>query len=191
MEEKIMTNNEIINKAEETMVKSADSLKRDLANIRAGRANASLLNRINVSYYGAPTPLNQLAAINVPEPRVLMIKPYDKGSLNDIEKAILASDLGLNPANDGDIIRLVIPQLTGERRQELAKEVGKDAENAKIAIRNIRRDALDAIRKQQKNAEISEDEMHDLENELQKVTDAAIKNIDEIAKNKETEITEG
>ncbi|GEL12621.1 ribosome-recycling factor [Lapidilactobacillus concavus] len=186
-----MTNNEIINKAEETMVKSADSLKRDLANIRAGRANASLLNRINVSYYGAPTPLNQLAAINVPEPRVLMIKPYDKGSLNDIEKAILASDLGLNPANDGDIIRLVIPQLTGERRQELAKEVGKDAENAKIAIRNIRRDALDAIRKQQKNAEISEDEMHDLENELQKVTDAAIKNIDEIAKNKETEITEG
>ncbi|MFD1465511.1 ribosome recycling factor [Lapidilactobacillus mulanensis] len=186
-----MSNNEIINKAKENMVKSEDSLKRDLSNIRAGRANASLLNRITVSYYGAPTPLNQLAAINVPEPRVLMIKPYDKGALGDIEKAILASDLGLNPANDGDIIRLVIPQLTGERRQELAKEVGKDAESAKIAVRNVRRDALEAIRKQQKNADISEDEMHDLENELQKVTDQAIKDVEEIAKLKEVEITEG
>lgn len=186
-----MATNEIIAKAQENMVKSQEVLKRDLADIRAGRANASLLNRISVDYYGAPTPLTQMAAVNVPEPRVLLIKPYDKTSLNDIERAILASDLGLNPANDGEVIRLVIPQLTGERRQELAKEVGKDAENAKIAVRNIRRDALDAIRKQQKNAEISEDEMHDLEAQLQKATDQATKEVDAIAKNKETEITEG
>ncbi|WP_270331015.1 ribosome recycling factor [Lapidilactobacillus dextrinicus] len=186
-----MATNEIIAKAQENMVKSQEVLKRDLADIRAGRANASLLNRIMVDYYGAPTPLTQMAAVSVPEPRVLLIKPYDKTSLNDIEHAILASDLGLNPANDGEVVRLVIPQLTGERRQELAKEVGKDAEGAKIAIRNVRRDALDAIRKQQKNADISEDEMHDLENQLQKVTDQAIKEVDAIAKNKEAEITEG
>lgn len=186
-----MATNEIITKAQENMVKSQDSLKRDLSNIRAGRANASLLNRINVDYYGAPTPLPQMASISVPEARVLLVKPYDKSTLNDIEHAILASDLGLNPANDGEVVRLVIPQLTGERRQELAKEVGKDAENAKIAVRNIRRDALDAIRKQQKNAEISEDEMHDLETQLQKVTDQATKEVDAIAKTKEIEITEG
>ncbi|WP_125604329.1 ribosome recycling factor [Lapidilactobacillus bayanensis] len=183
--------NEIIAKAQENMIKSQDSLKRDLSNIRAGRANASLLNRISVDYYGAPTPLTQMASVNVPEPRVLLIKPYDKTTLNDIERAILASDLGLNPANDGEVIRLVIPQLTGERRQELAKEVGKDAESAKIAVRNIRRDALDVIRKQQKNSDLSEDEMHDLEGQLQKVTDQAIKEVDAIAKTKETEITEG
>lgn len=186
-----MATNEIIAKAQENMVKSQEVLKRDLADIRAGRANASLLNRIMVDYYGAPTPLTQMAAVSVPEPRVLLIKPYDKTSLNDIEHAILASDLGLNPANDGEVVRLVIPQLTGERRQELAKEVGKDAEGAKIAIRNVRRDALDAIRKQQKNTDISEDEMHDLESQLQKVTDQAIKEVDAIAKNKEAEITEG
>ena len=186
-----MATNEIIAKAQENMVKSQEVLKRDLADIRAGRANASLLNRIMVDYYGAPTPLTQMAAVSVPEPRVLLIKPYDKTSLNDIEHAILASDLGLNPANDGEVVRLVIPQLTGERRQELAKEVGKDAEGAKIAIRNVRRDALDAIRKRQKNADISEDEMHDLESQLQKVTDQAIKEVDAIAKNKEAEITEG
>ncbi len=186
-----MATNPTIEKAKETMVKSEEALKRELANIRAGRANASLLNRISVDYYGAPTPLNQMAAINVPEPRVLMIKPYDKSSLDNIEKAILASDLGLNPANDGDVIRLVIPQLTGERRQELAKEVGKDAEGAKIAVRNIRRDALEVIRKQEKNSEISEDDLHDLENQLQKVTDTSIKAIDEIAATKSKEITEG
>ncbi|MFC6315119.1 ribosome recycling factor [Lapidilactobacillus achengensis] len=182
--------NPIIDKAQENMKKSQESLQRDLQSIRAGRANASLLNRINVDYYGAPTPLNQMAAINVPEARVLMIKPYDKTSLNDIEKAILASDLGLNPANDGDVIRLVIPQLTGERRRELAKEVGKDAENAKIAIRNVRREALEALRKQEKNSEISEDDLHGLEKDLQKVTDEAVKGVDAIAKLKEDEITE-
>ncbi|WP_261805498.1 ribosome recycling factor [Lapidilactobacillus luobeiensis] len=183
--------NPIIEKARENMKKSQEALQRDLQSIRAGRANASLLNRINVDYYGAPTPLNQLAAINVPEARVLMIKPYDKGSLSEIERAILASDLGLNPANDGDVIRLVIPQLTGERRRELAKEVGKDAESAKIAVRNVRREALDALRKQEKSSEISEDELHVLEKDLQKVTDEAVKGVDEIAKLKETEITEG
>lgn len=182
--------NPIIDKAKENMKKSQESLQRDLQGIRAGRANAGLLNRINVDYYGAPTPLNQMAAINVPEARVLMIKPYDKTSLNDIEKAILASDLGLNPANDGDVIRLVIPQLTGERRRELAKEVGKDAENAKIAIRNVRREALEALRKQEKNSEISEDDLHGLEKDLQKVTDEAVKGVDAIAKLKEDEITE-
>lgn len=186
-----MATDPTIEKVKETMVKSEEALKRELANIRAGRANASLLNRINVDYYGAPTPLNQMAAINVPEPRVLMIKPYDKSSLDNIEKAILASDLGLNPANDGDVIRLVIPQLTGERRQKLAKEVGKDAEGAKIAVRNIRRDALEVIRKQEKNSEISEDDLHDLENQLQQVTDASIKSIDAIAATKSKEITEG
>lgn len=186
-----MTNNSTIAEAQKTMAKSQDALKRQLANIRAGRANASLLNRIKVDYYGSLTPLNQIAAINVPEPRVLMIKPYDKSALENIEKAILASDLGLNPANDGDVVRLVIPSLTGERRQELAKEVGKDAESAKIAVRNIRRDALDVLRKQQKQADLSEDDLHRLENDLQKVTDQSIKTIDEIAQAKSEEITEG
>ncbi|ERL64488.1 ribosome recycling factor [Schleiferilactobacillus shenzhenensis] len=185
-----MAEEALLKKAKSDMGKAQDALRRDLADIRAGRANAGLLNRVMVNYYGAPTPLNQVAAINVPEPRVLTIKPYDKSALGDIEKAILTSDLGLNPANDGNVIRLVIPQLTGERRQELAKEVGKDAENAKIAVRNVRRDAMEELKKAAKAGDISEDEQHDLEDKVQKITDDAVKGIDQIAKDKESEITE-
>ena len=185
-----MAEEALLKQAKEDMKKAQDALRRDLADIRAGRANAGLLNRINVNYYGAPTPLNQMAAINIPEPRVLMITPYDKSSLNDIEKAILASDLGLNPANDGNVIRLVIPQLTGERRQELAKEVGKDAENAKIAVRNVRRDAMEELKKAAKKGDISEDAQHDLENQVQKLTDDAVKGIHSTAKDMEDETTE-
>ncbi|MCI1911731.1 MAG: ribosome recycling factor [Schleiferilactobacillus harbinensis] len=185
-----MATEDLLERTKAGMGKAQDALRNDLANIRAGRANAGLLNRIQVNYYGAPTPLNQMAAINIPEPRVLMITPYDKSSLNDIEKAILASDLGLTPANDGNVVRLVIPQLTGERRKELAKEVGKDAEEAKIAVRNVRRDAMDELKKAEKAAEISEDVMHDLENKVQKLTDAAVKGVDKIAQDKEKEITE-
>ncbi|KRO18628.1 ribosome recycling factor [Lacticaseibacillus saniviri] len=183
--------NEVIEQAKATMVKSEEALQRELGNIRAGRANASLLNRISVEYYGAPTPLNQMAAITIPEPRVLMVTPYDKSVLKDIEAAINMSDLGINPANDGSVIRLVIPQLTGDRRKELAKEVGKYAETAKIAVRNIRRDALDTLKKQQKVSEITEDELHKFEKDMQDVTDQATKRIDEIAAAKEKEITEG
>lgn len=183
--------NSTLTHAQETMKKSVEALQRELGNVRAGRANASLLSRINVVYYGAETPLQQLAAVNVPEPRVLMITPYDKSILNDIEKALLASDLGLTPANDGNVIRLVIPQLTGERRKELAKEVGKYAENAKIAVRNIRREAMDQLKKAQKNAEITEDDLHSFEKELQKITDHAVDDVDQVAAAKEKEIVEG
>jgi ribosome recycling factor len=186
-----MTDNAVISKAKENMNKSIDVLKRELANIRAGKANASILSGINVEYYGALVPLNQVASINVPEARVLLITPYDKSSLDDIEHAINASDLGLNPANDGSVIRLVIPQLTGERRQEIAKQVGKEAEETRIAVRNVRRDAMDDIKKQQKNGDITEDNMHDLEDQIQKVTNNAVGEINNIAAAKEKEITEG
>ena len=135
--------------AKEKMKKAAQNLQRELGQIRAGRANASLLDRITVNYYGAPTPLNQMASIQIPEARVLMVTPFDKSILQDVEKAIMASDIGISPTNDGNVIRLVIPQLTEERRKELAKDVKKEAENAKIAIRNIRRDAIDEYKKQQ------------------------------------------
>lgn len=183
--------NEIIDAAKANMQKSADALQRELGGIRAGRANAGLLNRIEVEYYGVMTPLNQMAAITVPEPRVLMVTPYDKSVLKEIEAAINMSDLGINPANDGSTIRLVIPQLTGERRQELAKEVGKYEEEAKIATRNVRRDALDKLKKQEKAGEITEDDLHRFEKDIQKVIDDAAKAIEQIARDKEKEITEG
>ena len=183
--------NEIIEAAKANMQKSAEALQRELGGIRAGRANAGLLNRIEVEYYGVMTPLNQMAAITIPEPRVLMVTPYDKSILKDIEAAINMSDLGINPANDGSTIRLVIPQLTGERRQELAKEVGKYEEEAKIATRNVRRDALDKLKKQEKAGEITEDDLHRFEKDIQKVIDDAAKNIEQIAREKEKEITEG
>ena len=151
-------------------------MAREFAAIRAGRANASLLDRIQVEYYGAMTPLNQLASITVPEARVLLISPFDKSSLKDIEHAINASDLGINPANDGSVIRLVIPALTEETRKELAKEVKKVGENAKVAIRNIRRDAMD--------------ELKVLEKDIQKATDEAVKHIDAMTANKEKELLE-
>ncbi len=176
--------------AKEKMQKAAQNLQRELGQIRAGRANASLLDRITVNYYGAPTPLNQMASIQIPEARVLMITPFDKSILQDVEKAIMASDIGISPTNDGNVIRLIIPQLTEERRKELAKDVKKEAENAKIAVRNIRRDAIDEYKKQQKNGDITEDDLRGLEKEVQKLTDESIKEVDKIASDKEQELLE-
>ncbi|GKQ42605.1 ribosome-recycling factor [Companilactobacillus sp. RD055328] len=183
--------NSAIEDAKVKMQKSQESLQRELGNIRAGKANASILNQIKVNYYGADVPVNQVASVSIPEPRVLMIAPFDESVLEDIERAINMSDLGLAPSNDGSVIRLVIPQLTTETRLELAKKVGKEAENAKVAVRNVRREAMDSIKKQEKNSEISDDELHTLEKDIQKITDDAVKGIDEIAAKKEKEITEG
>ena len=184
-------NNETIKKAQENMEKSIKVFQKNLASIRAGVANASILDGIKVDYYGAPTPLNQMSSVTIPEPRVLLITPYDVNSLDEIEHALLASNLGLTPANDGKVIRLVIPQLTGERRQEIAKEVGKEAEEAKIAVRNVRRDAMNNHKRQQKDDEITEDEQRNLEKQVQKVTDDATKKIDQLADEKRKEITQG
>lgn len=184
-------NNEVITKAQENMDKSIKVYQKNLASIRAGVANASILEGINVEYYGAPTPLNQMSSVTIPEPRVLLITPYDINSLDDIEHALLASNLGLTPANDGKVIRLVIPQLTGERRQEIAKEVGKEAEEAKIAVRNVRRDAMNTLKRQQKDDEITEDEQRNLEKQVQKITDDSTKKIDQLADVKRKEITQG
>ncbi len=180
--------NEIIENANDKMKNSLSSLQRELGHIRAGRANASLLDRIQVEYYGALTPLNQLASITIPEARVLMVTPFDKSILKDIEKSLNASDLGITPANDGSVIRLVIPMLTEERRKELVKEMGKVIENAKIAIRNIRRDAMDTVKKQEKSKEITEDDRKNFEKEIQKVTDDAIAGADKLAAAKEKEL---
>ena len=175
--------NAIIEKAKERFTHSHESLAREFGSIRAGRANASLLDRITVEYYGAPTPLNQLASITVPEARVLLISPFDKGSIADIERAINESDLGINPANDGSVVRLVIPALTEETRKELAKEVKKVGENA-----NIRRDAMDEAKKQEKDKEITEDQLKALEKDIQKATDDAVKKIDSMTAEKEKEL---
>ncbi|WP_413485350.1 ribosome recycling factor [Brochothrix thermosphacta] len=179
---------EILNSAKERMVAAEGALSRELANIRAGRANTSILDRITVEYWGAQTPLNQLAAISVPEARVLMIAPFDKGTLSDVERAIFASDLGLTPSNDGEVIRLTIPALTEERRKVLAKQVKSEAENAKVSVRNVRRDANDDLKKAEKAGDITEDELRQLSDEVQKYTDASIKKIDSITKDKEDEI---
>lgn len=181
---------EVLATAKEKMTKAEESLRRELGQIRAGRANASLLDRIQVEYYGAPTPVNQLASINIPEARVLMITPFDKTSIADIEKAIQMSDIGISPTNDGNVIRLVIPQLTEERRKELAKDVKKEAENSKVAVRNVRRDAMDELKKAQKNGDITEDELRSFEKDVQKLTDDSIKNIDAITAEKEQELLE-
>lgn len=181
---------EVLATAKEKMTKAEESLRRELGQIRAGRANASLLDRIQVEYYGAPTPVNQLASINIPEARVLMITPFDKNSIADIEKAIQMSDIGISPTNDGNVIRLVIPQLTEERRKELAKDVKKEAENSKVAVRNVRRDAMDELKKAQKNGDITEDELRSFEKDVQKLTDDSNKNIDAITAEKEQELLE-
>lgn len=170
------------------MDKSIEAFQRELGSIRAGVANASILDRVSVEYYGAPTPLNQLASITIPEPRMLMISPYDKGSLKDIEKGILMSDVGITPNNDGDVIRLTIPALTKERREDLVKVVGKEQENAKISVRNIRRDAIDDCKKMEKNNELTEDDVKRYEKDIQKLTDNATDEIDRLAKVKEEEI---
>lgn len=176
--------------AEERMKKGIQAYTRELAGIRAGRANAALLDRITIEYYGAPTPVNQLAGISVPEARLLVIQPYDKSILGDIEKAILKSDIGINPTNDGNIIRLSIPQLTEERRKDLVKLVKKESEDAKIAIRNVRRDANDDFKKLEKNGEITEDDLRGYSDDIQKLTDEQIIKIDSITKEKEKEILE-
>lgn len=180
----------VIDGTKDRMLKAIQAYTRELASVRAGRASASLLDRITVDYYGAPTPVNQLAGISVPEARLLVIQPYDKSILGEIEKAILKSDLGLNPSNDGSIIRIMIPQLTEERRKDLVKVVKKASEEAKIAIRNIRRDANDELKKLEKNGEITEDAQRGYSDDIQKLTDDNIAKIDQITKDKEKEILE-
>ncbi|KGL40056.1 ribosome recycling factor [Listeria newyorkensis] len=181
---------EVLAQAQDKMTKSEQALQHQLGSIRAGRANASLLDRVSVDYYGAPTPINQVAGVSVPEARLLMISPYDKTALGDIEKAILKADLGIMPNNDGEVIRIAIPQLTEERRKELVKEVKKEAEDAKVAVRNVRRDANDDLKKLEKSGDITEDDLRNFTEDVQKLTDASIKKLDEIAKSKEEEIME-
>ena len=181
---------EILANAKDKMEKSISALSRQLASIRAGRANASLLDRITVDYYGAPTPINQMAGISVPEARLLVIQPYDKSILGDIEKAIMKSDIGITPTNDGNIIRLAIPALTEERRKELAKQVKKEAEDAKVAVRNVRRDANDDLKKAEKAGDITEDDLRGYGEDIQKLTDDFIAKVDAVAKEKEQELLE-
>ncbi len=180
--------NEVLKELEEKMKKSVEVTKSEFAGMRAGRATPALLDKITVDYYGTPTPVNQLASITVPEPRLLLIQPWDKNALPQIEKAILKSDLGINPNNDGTVIRLAIPQLTEERRNELVKVVRKKAEEGKVAIRNLRRDGNDALKKAQKDGDISEDEVKRGQDAIQKLTDKYIKQIDELTAAKEKEI---
>ena len=175
-------------KLEEKMQKAVDYLCEELAAIRAGRANPAILNKVKIDYYGTPTPINQVAGISVPEARLIVIQPWDGSILKDIEKAILASDIGLNPNNDGKVIRLAFPELTEERRKELVKEIKKIAEEAKVSIRAIRRDGIDEAKTKQKNSEITEDELKSAETEIQKITDKNIEEIDKILENKENEI---
>ncbi|MFS0865074.1 ribosome recycling factor [Fredinandcohnia sp. 179-A 10B2 NHS] len=182
--------NETLNQVKDKMAKAIQALSRELATVRAGRANPSILDKVTVDYYGAPTPLNQLASINVPEARLLVIQPYDKSVLGDMEKAIQKADLGLNPTNDGSIIRISIPPLTEERRRDLVKLVKKYAEETKVAVRNVRRDGNDDLKKLEKNGEITEDELRSLTEDVQKLTDESITKIDAVAKEKEKEIME-
>jgi len=173
---------------ETKMQKTLQVLERDLGSLRAGRANAAVLDRISVEYYGTPTPLNQVAAISVPEPRILAIQPWDSSLIKPIEKAILSSDIGITPSSDDKLIRLVFPQPTEERRKELAKDVKKFGEDSKVAIRSIRRDALEKFKKMQKASEITEDDLKTSENDIQKLTDKYCKDIDGMVAVKEKEI---
>ena len=174
----------------EKMEKTIRILESDYASIRAGRANPAVLDKITVEYYGTPTPIQSLAAVSVSEARILVIQPWDKSTLKAIEKAIQVSDLGINPANDGMVIRIVFPPLTEERRKDICKQIRKQGEDSKVAIRSIRRDANDTFKKQKKSSEISEDEQKTLEEDMQKLTDKFCKRIDEIASKKEKEILE-
>lgn len=176
--------------AKARMQKTVDVYREDLQTIRAGRANPALLDKISVEYYGQRSPLNQVAGISVPEPRMLLIQPWDKALLPEIEKEIQVSDLGINPSNDGKVIRLVIPALTEERRKELVKIVEKNGEEAKVAIRNIRREIIDEIKKMEKNKEISEDDRFRSEDEIQEITDKYIREVDKVTESKEEELME-
>ena len=177
-----------LDKFEEKMMKTVSVYEENLAEIRAGRANPAILNKITIDYYGTPTPINQVAGISVPEARLIVIQPWDGSILKEIEKEILKSDIGINPSNDGKVIRLAFPELNEERRKELVKDVRKIAEDAKVAIRSIRRDGIDEAKAKQKNSEITEDELKSAETEIQKITDKSIEEIDKILANKENEI---
>lgn len=179
---------EVIKKCEEKMTKTCENLDGEFSNIRAGRANPNLLNRIMVEYYGTPTPMQQVGNISVPEPRIIQINPWEKNLLKAIEKAILASDLGITPTNDGTSIRLVFPELTEERRKELVKDIKKKGEAAKVAVRNVRRDANDTLKKMEKSTDITEDERKEGEEKIQKMTDKYVAKIDKSVENKSKEI---
>ena len=181
---------EILDIATEKMNKTISVMKQEYNSLRAGRANPQALDRIMVDYYGSPTPINQMGNISVPEPRMLIIALWDSKMIPAVEKAIQKSDLGINPANDGKVIRLIFPELTQERRKELAKVIRKKAEESKVAVRSIRRDAMEQIKKLKKDSQITEDDQRKAEDELQKVTDAKIKDVDRIAADKEKEIME-
>ena len=180
----------VILMGEEKMEKTVESLKKDLTLIRTGRANPAILNNVCVDYYGVPTPINQMSSISVPEAQQLVIKPYDKSTLKNIEKAIQTADLNLTPLNDGVVIRINFPALTEQRRKELAKDVKTSGENAKVAIRNIRRDLNDQLKKMEKNKEISEDDLKNYNDEVQKSTDKWIEKVDSVCKDKEKQIME-
>ena len=179
---------ELKEKAKSKMEKSINVMLSEFASIRAGRANPNVLDKVKVDYYGSPTPVNQMAAVSVAEARVLVITPWDKSTLKSIEKAIQASDIGINPQNDGQVIRLTFPQLTEDRRKEIVKEVKKRGEDTKVAIRSIRRDAMEKIKAKKKNSEITEDEQKDGEEAIQKMTDKFCKEVDEHVAEKEKEI---
>jgi ribosome recycling factor len=181
---------DVVADAQRRMDRTIESTRQEFGSVRTGRASTGLLDRIQVSYYGTKTPLNQLAQISVPEPRLLAIQPYDKGAIKEIERAILESDLGLTPANDGQLIRLPVPQLTEQRRKELVKVVGKLAEEGRIALRNVRRDAITHLKDLEKKGEVGSDELHRAEDRMQKLTDEHVKAVDELYKHKETEILE-
>lgn len=180
--------NTLYNDTKQSMQKSIENVQKEYSLLRTGRANPQLLERIRIDYYGASTPLNQLASIGSPEPRMLMITPYDKTVMAEIEKAILASDLGITPNNDGNVIRLVFPQLTEERRKDLVKVVKKKEEDTKVAIRNIRRDKMDELKELQKSGEITEDEHKKAQTEIQKITDDFVEKASKAAKAKEEDI---
>lgn len=175
---------------EAKMQKSLDFLESQFASVRAGRASASVLDQISIEYYGSQTPIHQVASISSPDPRTLVIQPWDGGALKEIERAIQASDLGINPQNDGKVLRLAFPQLTEERRKELAKQVRKYGEDCKVAIRNVRRDAMEYFKKQEKSGDITEDDLKDAEKDLQKLTDKFVKDVDLLTGKKEKELSE-
>lgn len=179
---------ETINNAKEKMTKSLNALDKEFAAVRAGRANPAVLDKVMVDYYGAPTPVNQMAAVSVSEARILVIQPWDKSSLKLIEKAIQASDIGINPTNDGNVIRLAFPQLTEERRKELCKSIKKYGEDCKVAIRSIRRDTMDKLKTMKKNSEITEDDLKDCEKKVQDLTDKFCADADKAVADKEKEI---
>jgi len=181
---------DILKTAEHKMTRAVEILSTDLHSVRTGRASPALLDRIQVDYYGSPTPINGVANISAPDPRMVLVQPWDRGMLGAIEKAILKSDLGINPTNDGQVIRLVLPQLTEERRKELVKQVHHRAEEARVAVRNCRRDALDHLRKAEKDGGVSKEDETRAQDRLQKLTDQFVKRVDEVSRKKETEVME-